>query len=100
MCECLKAPYEPYPYFKREYNSEEYKYVQKVNWVEMQCANGDPENTYVFQTMEELRDLLHTPQFNGTILIAHYGQGFNLSFCMRMCIATNLLVMGNWIHLL
>ena len=39
MCECLKAPYEPYPYFKREYNSEEYKYVQKVNWVEMQCAD-------------------------------------------------------------
>ena len=77
MCECLSYPYEPYPYFKRDFNAAEYKYVQKVNWVEMQCADGNPDKTYVFQSMEALRDLLHTPQFNGKILIAHYGQGFD-----------------------
>ena len=52
-------------------------YRLKVNWVEMQCADGDPTKTHVFQTMSNLTTLLHTEAFKGKTLIVHYGQGFD-----------------------
>jgi hypothetical protein len=47
-----------------------------VNWVEMQCADGDSDKTHVFQTMKDLTTLLRTATFKGKTLIAHYSQGF------------------------
>ena len=52
-------------------------YRQTVSWVEMQCTDGEPTKTHVFQTMSDLITLLRTEVFKGKTLIAHYGQGFD-----------------------
>ena len=42
-CTCYHLlEYEPYPFIPREMNAEEFTYTQKVNWVELQCADGVP----------------------------------------------------------
>ena len=48
-CTCFQlVEYEPYPFIPREMNAEEYAYTQKVNWVELQCADGDPPRPMCF----------------------------------------------------
>ena len=60
----------------------------------MQCADGDPQKTYVFQNMKDLTDLLRSDPFNGKILIAHYGQGFDFQLLYEYMYSYGSMVQG------
>jgi hypothetical protein len=70
--------YQPFPFFKRELDLD-YTYTQEVNYVEMQCADGDETKTMAFYNIQDFCQVLTRPEFEGSYLIAHYGQGFRFS---------------------
>jgi G:T-mismatch repair DNA endonuclease (very short patch repair protein) len=86
--------YQPFPFFKRELNTEYYTYTQVVNYVEMQCADGDASKTMTFHTIDDFCQVLTRPEFNGTTLIAHYGQGFDFQLLYQYMFRYDSIIQG------
>ena len=70
------SDYTPYPFVRRTFNPD-YKYIQEVNYVVIQCADGDPDKEMKFRSISDFCQFLTRPELKGTSLIAHYGQGFD-----------------------
>jgi hypothetical protein len=85
--------YQPFPFFKRELNSN-YDYTQEVNYVEIHCADGDPTKRMMFHNIEDFCQLLTRPEFDGAILIAHYGQGFDFQILYQYMFRYDSVVQG------
>ena len=87
------ANYQAFPFFQREFHKQ-FTYTQVVNYVEMQCADGDDTKTMTFRSIEEFCQVLTRPEFKGAILIAHYGQGFDFQLLYQHMFRYDSVVQG------
>lgn len=76
VSQITSTTYEPYPFVSRTIDSQ-YKYIQEVNYVVIQCADGDPHKEMKFRNITDFCQFLTRPELKGAYLIAHYGQGFD-----------------------
>ena len=91
------ANYQPFPFFKRHLHTEYYTYTQVVNYVEMQCADGDESKTMTFRNIDEFCQVLTRPEFKGATLIAHYGQGFDFQLLYQYMFRYDSVIQGKLI---
>jgi G:T-mismatch repair DNA endonuclease (very short patch repair protein) len=84
--------YRPQPYNPINLNDERYWYKQKVNWVEIQNHDGSITNT--FSDIETFMNFLRTDQMKDTILVAHYGGGFDFHLLYEAMFQQSSMIQG------
>lgn len=83
--------YEPFKFTRRVFN-DAYEYRQVVNWAEIQSADGS--FTQTFENVRELSKFLRQPMMEDSIVIAHYGQGFDFQLLYEDMFASDSVVQG------
>ena len=84
--------YEPVPFTKVSLDTDKYVYKQVVNWVEIQNADGS--ECLTFQSIRDFSNFLRQPQMADSILIAHYGQGFDFQLLYEDMFAEDSVIQG------
>mmetsp|Transcript_12651 Transcript_12651/g.16301 ORF Transcript_12651/g.16301 Transcript_12651/m.16301 type:complete len:1243 (-) Transcript_12651:1394-5122(-) len=80
------VPYTPYPYEHREYDTNEYRYVQRVNWCEAQYEDG---TAFTFHCIDAVMEWLMLPEHNKAMVMCHCGGAFDFQILMEETLRPN-----------